>query len=146
MDEVRTILLAEDNPDHAELLMRSFENHRVPNRIFHVRDGEEALNYLFRRGEFADPESSPRPHLILLDLKMPKVNGIEVLQSIRAAEDLADVPVVMLSSSDAEPDVEQAYGLHVNSYLVKPLDFGRFAQLMDDVGYYWLNWNYRPKL
>lgn len=146
MDEVRTILLAEDNSDHAELLMRSFENHRVPNKIYHVRDGEEALNYLFRRGEFADAQLSPRPHLILLDLKMPKVNGIEVLQSIRAAEEFADVPVVMLSSSDAEPDVEQAYGLHVNSYLVKPLDFSQFAQLMDDVGYYWLNWNYRPKL
>ena len=146
MDEVRIILLAEDNPDHAELLMRSFQNHRVPNKIYHVRDGEEALNYLFRRGEFADPAVSPRPHLILLDLKMPKVNGIEVLQSIRAAEEFADVPVVMLSSSDAEPDVEQAYGLHVNSYLVKPLDFGRFAELMDDVGYYWLNWNYRPKI
>ena len=146
MDEVRTILLAEDNPDHAELLMRSFKGHRIPNKIYHVRDGEEALDYLFRRGDFADPERSPRPHLILLDLKMPKVNGIEVLQSIRAAEEFADVPVVMLSSSDAEPDVEQAYGLHVNSYLVKPLDFGRFAELMDDVGYYWLNWNYRPKL
>ena len=146
MDELRTILLAEDNPDHAELLMRSFKNHRVPNKIYHVRDGEEALDYLFRRGEFADPELSPRPHLILLDLKMPKVNGIEVLQSIRAADEFADVPVVMLSSSDAEPDVEQAYGLHVNSYLVKPLDFARFAELMDDVGYYWLNWNYRPKL
>ncbi|MDH3712300.1 MAG: response regulator [Gammaproteobacteria bacterium] len=145
MDEVRIILLAEDNVDHAELLMRSFENHRVPNKIYHVRDGEEALSYLFRRGEFADPELSPRPHLILLDLKMPKVNGIEVLQRIRAAEEFLDVPVVMLSSSDAEPDVEQAYGLHVNSYLVKPLDFGQFAQLMDDVGYYWLNWNYRPK-
>jgi CheY-like chemotaxis protein len=146
MDEVRIILLAEDNPDHAELLMRSFKNHRVPNKIYHVIDGEEALDYLFRRGEFADPDLSPRPHLILLDLKMPKVNGIEVLKSIRAAEEFADVPVVMLSSSDAEPDVEQAYGLHVNSYLVKPLDFGQFAQLMDDVGYYWLNWNYRPKL
>jgi CheY-like chemotaxis protein len=146
MDEVRIILLAEDNPDHAELLMRSFKNHRVPNKIYHVIDGEEALDYLFRRGEFADPDLSPRPHLILLDLKMPKVNGIEVLKSIRAAEEFVDVPVVMLSSSDAEPDVEQAYGLHVNSYLVKPLDFGQFAQLMDDVGYYWLNWNYRPKL
>jgi CheY-like chemotaxis protein len=146
MDEVRIILLAEDNPDHAELLVRSFKNHRVPNKIYHVRDGEEALDYLFRRGEFADPDLSPRPHLILLDLKMPKVNGIEVLESIRAADEFVDVPVVMLSSSDAEPDVEQAYGLHVNSYLVKPLDFGQFAQLMDDVGYYWLNWNYRPKL
>lgn len=146
MDELKIILLAEDNPDHAELLIRSFENHRVPNKIYHVRDGEEALNYLFRRDDFADPELSPRPHLILLDLKMPKVNGIEVLQAIRAEDDFADVPVVMLSSSDAEPDVEQAYGLHVNSYLVKPLDFGQFAQLMDDVGYYWLNWNYRPKL
>ena len=146
MDEIKVILLAEDNPDHAELLKRSFENHRVPNKIYHVADGEKALDYLFRRGEFTDPTCSPRPHLILLDLKMPKVNGIEVLQSIRNTEEFADVPVVMLSSSDAEPDVEQAYGLHVNSYLVKPLEFGKFAQLMDDVGYYWLNWNYRPKL
>ena len=111
-----------------------------------MEDGEEALDYLFRRGKYTDPDDSPRPHLILLDLKMPKINGIEVLQSIRGSEEYADVPVVMLSSSDAEPDVEQAYGLHVNSYLVKPLDFAQFAQLMDDVGYYWLNWNYRPKL
>ena len=146
MEGPKIILLAEDNPDHAELLKRSFRNHRVPNVIYHVMDGEEALAFLFRRGAYSDPETSPRPHLILLDLKMPKVNGMEVLEAIRDAEEYADVPVVMLSSSDAEPDVEQAYGLHVNSYLVKPLDFGQFAQLMDDVGYYWLNWNYRPKL
>ncbi len=146
MDETKVILLAEDDLDHAELLMRSFKDHRVPNRIYHVDDGERALEYLFRRGDYSDPQASPRPHLILLDLKMPKIDGMEVLQSIRGSEDFADVPVVMLSSSDSEPDVEQAYGLHVNSYLVKPLDFGKFAQLMDDVGYYWLNWNYRPKL
>lgn len=145
MQETKVILLAEDNPDHAELLKHSFKNHRVPNRIYHVMDGEEALDYLFRRGAYADETLSPRPHLILLDLKMPKVNGIEVLQSIRNAPEYIDVPVVMLSSSDAEPEVELAYGLHVNSYLVKPLDFAQFAQLMDDVGYYWLNWNYRPR-
>ncbi len=145
MQETKVILLAEDNPDHAELLKHSFKNHRVPNRIYHVMDGEEALDYLFRRGKYADASLSPRPHLILLDLKMPKVNGIEVLQSIRNAPEYIDVPVVMLSSSDSEPEVEQAYGLHVNSYLVKPLDFAQFAELMDDVGYYWLNWNYRPR-
>ena len=107
----KNILLAEDNSDHAELLKRSFRNHRVPNQIFHVMDGEEALDYLFHRGKYVALESSPRPDLILLDLKMPKVNGMEVLKEVREAEEFEDVPVVMLSSSDAEPDVEQAYGL-----------------------------------
>ena len=142
----KIILLAEDNADHAELLKHSFRNHRVANRIYHVSDGEEALDYLFRRGRYANPADSPRPHLILLDLKMPKVSGIGVLQSIRAADEYAGVPVVMLSSSDADADVEQAYGLHVNSYLVKPLEFDAFSNLMHDLGYYWLQWNNRPSL
>ncbi len=147
------ILFVEDNPDHAELVMRSFEDHPVDNRIHHVADGEAALDYLFRRGKYADPENSPRPNLMLLDLRLPKVDGLEVLSSIRnhredldpdgsIHSELQRIPVVILSTSQAEPDVSRAYQLHANSYLVKPLDFADFSSMMDDLGLYWLSWNH----
>ncbi len=138
------ILLVEDNPSHAELVIRSFEDHRVANTIHHASDGEAALDYLFRRGEYADPEKSPRPHMILLDLHLPKISGLEVLKEIRTSKELDNMPVVILTTSHAEMDVCKAYEYHANSYLVKPLDFGKFTQLMDDLGFYWLGWNYHP--
>ena len=134
MPEKKKILIVDDEPQLAGFVKTMLETRNY--EVISAADGVEGLQ----------KAESEQPHLILLDLKMPKINGMEVLQSIRGCEDFADVPVVMLSSSDSEPDAEEAYGLHVNSYLVKPLDFGKFAQLMDDVGYYWLNWNYRPKL
>ena len=142
--EPLTILFVEDNPDHAELVMRSFEDHRVANRIFHLPDGEAAIEYLFRRGDYAEPSISPRPHVILLDLRLPKVDGLEILKIIRSSDDLRTIPVVILTTSHAEMDVSRAYEYHANSYLVKPLDFEKFTKLMDDLGFYWLGWNHYP--
>ena len=141
-----SILLVEDNIAHAELVMRSFEEHRITNTITHVTDGEQALDYLFQRGAFADKQKSPRPHVILLDLRLPRIDGIDVLKRIRAAEEeaLRRVPVVILTTSEAEQDVAQAYERHANSYVVKPLDFEGFTGLMDDLGFYWLGWNHYP--
>ena len=139
-----TILLVEDNPAHAELVLRSFEDHRVANTIVHLSDGESALDYLFRRGSFADPEESPRPHVILLDLRLPRKDGLEVLREIRASDDLHTLPVVILTTSEAEKDVTMAYRQHANSYVVKPLDFEGFMALMENLGFYWLGWNYYP--
>ncbi|MCP3958980.1 MAG: response regulator [bacterium] len=138
------ILFVEDNPDHAELVMRSFEDHRVANQIHHLTDGEAALDYLLRRGPYSDPEKSPRPHVVLLDLRLPKVDGLEVLKIIRSSEGLEKIPVVILTTSHAELDVGKAYEYHANSYLVKPLDFDKFTKLMDDLGFYWLGWNHYP--
>jgi len=138
------ILLVEDNPDHAELVKRSFQEHRMLNKIYHVSDGEAALDYLFRRGMYADPGTSPRPHVILLDLRLPKVDGLQVLGEIKTDEDLRLIPVVVLTTSEAEKDLARAYSHHANSYLVKPVDFGKFVQLMNDMGFYWLGWNRQP--
>jgi CheY-like chemotaxis protein len=139
-----TILLVEDNLPHAELVKRSLEGHQIPNRIYHVTDGEAALAYLFRQGVYADPATSPRPHVVLLDLRLPKLSGLEVLREIRASRELHTVPVVVLTTSTAERDIASAYEHHANSYLVKPVDFAQFTQLMQELGFYWLNWNYYP--
>ncbi|RMH16146.1 MAG: response regulator [Acidobacteria bacterium] len=145
-DKAPTILLVEDNPAHAELVMRCFENHRLDNLIHHVVDGEAALDYLFRRGAYADPAASPRPSVILLDLRLPKIDGLEVLKTMKRTEagELARIPVVVLTTSHAQRDVDRAYAHHANSYLVKPLDFERLAEMLEDVGVYWLGWNYGP--
>ena len=142
--EPLTVLLVEDNEDHTELILRNLRNHRVANKIFHVADGEEALDYLFRRGDYTDPATSPRPHVVLLDLRLPKIDGLEVLKEIRTSDELTRTPVVILTTSKAEQDVAQAYEYHANSYLVKPVDFDSFARLMDDLGFYWLGWNHYP--
>ena len=139
-----TILLVEDNPAHAELVVRSFEDHRVANKIIHLSDGESALDFLFRRGPYTDPKDSPRPHVILLDLRLPRMDGLEVLKNIRASDELHTLPVVILTTSEAERDVAKAYERHTNSYVVKPLDFKGFTTLMKDLGFYWLGWNYYP--
>ena len=142
--EAFVILLVEDNQDHTELVIRSFQDHRVANKICHVTDGDAALNYLFRRGEYSDPEKSPKPHVILLDLRLPKIDGLEVLKEIKAEKDLAHIPVVILTTSEAEKDVTTAYDYHANSYLVKPVDFDKFTQMINDLGLYWLAWNHKP--
>lgn len=137
-----TILLVEDNSAHAELISHCFEDHQIANTIYHISDGESALDYLFRRGGYADPQHSPRPHMVLLDLKLPRVDGLEVLQRIKQSPDLRNIPVVILTTSEAEQDVARAYKHHANSYLVKPIDFAKFTQLMDKLGCYWLARNY----
>jgi DNA-binding response OmpR family regulator len=101
---------------------------------------------LFYRGEFSDPHSSPRPHVILLDLRLPRVDGIDVLRAIKENESLKTIPVVVLTTSEAEKDVAKAYYNHANSYLVKPVGFQEFKKLMDDLGFYWLGWNTNPEV
>jgi CheY-like chemotaxis protein len=140
------ILLVEDNADHAELVMRSFREHRVANVIRHVDDGESALNYLFRRGVFAHAESSPRPDLVLLDLRMPRVDGFEVLRQVKASPDLHRLPVVVMTTSSNEADITRAYDENANSFVVKPADFSQFSRLIQDLGFYWLTWNQSPLL
>lgn len=136
-----TILLIEDNSAHAELVMRNFEDHLVANKIMWVEDGAAALDYLFRRGKYADDSAYPMPQLILLDLRLPKIDGIEVLKEIKRDEALRNIPVVVLTTSDAETDIAKAYTHHVNNYVVKPVDFNSFTKLMKDLGLYWLCWN-----
>ncbi len=138
------ILLVEDDPAHAEIVIRNLEGFRVANRLMHVDDGQKALDYLYRRGEFAEPESAPRPGLILLDLRLPKVDGLEVLETVKSDPDLCQIPVVVLTTSAAEADMMRAYKNHANSYLVKPVAFQDFVEMMKVIGYYWLVWNEYP--
>lgn len=142
--EPLVILLVEDNEDHAELVMRSMRDQRVANIIYHVTDGQQALDFLFHQGPYNKSGSSPHPNLILLDLRLPKVDGLEVLKTIKETPHLQRIPVVILTSSDAESDIARSYDHHANSYIVKPLDFRTFTKLMDDLGFYWLGWNARP--
>jgi CheY-like chemotaxis protein len=137
------VMLVEDNPDHAELVIRTMESHHIPIRILHISDGEAALDYLLRRNSYSDPETSPRPFIILLDLRLPRVDGLEVLRMIKEGEDLRNIPVIILTTSDAEKDMMSAYENYVNSYLVKPVGFEDFSNLMNDLGGYWLGWNKR---
>jgi CheY-like chemotaxis protein len=138
------ILLVEDDDDHAEVVVRAMEGHLVGNRIYRVADGEAALDYVFRRGIYSDPELSPTPNVILLDLRLPRVDGLEVLETIKNSADTRQIPVVVLTSSEAERDMVSAYQHHANSYLVKPVDFGKFSGMMQALGFYWLAWNRRP--
>jgi len=136
------ILLIEDNPAHAELIIRSLEDHQLPSDIYHANDGEVALDYLFRRGPYQKASENPLPHIILLDIRMPKIDGIQVLKEIKTSDELKHIPVIVLTTSEAEKDVASAYENYANSYLVKPVDFDKFMQLMEELGFYWLNWNH----
>ncbi len=138
-----TVLLVEDDPDHAELVTFALQDQQVANTVYHVPDGQAALDYLFRRGDYAEPDKSPRPHLILLDLRLPKVDGLEVLKEIKTCQDeeLRRIPVVVLTSSEAQKDTAAAYDYRANSYVVKPVDFAKFQQLVADLSFYWLVWN-----
>jgi len=144
MGEPLFIMLVEDNADHAELVIRTMENHRIANRIKHFSDGQTALDYLLRRGEYSDPKASPRPHIILLDLRLPRIDGLDVLHAIKQENELKGIPVIILTTSEAERDVTRAYDNYVNSYLVKPVGFEDFNKLMEDLGFYWLGWNTNP--
>lgn len=144
MGEPVLVMLVEDNADHAELVMRTLEDHRIANRIRHFSDGQSALDYLLRKPPYEEADANPRPHVILLDLRLPRVDGLEVLSVIKEQDDLKNIPVVVLTTSEAERDVARAYSNHVNSYLVKPVGFDEFSKLMNDLGFYWLGWNRHP--
>ena len=143
--EPLVLLLIEDNAAHAEMVKRSFEQHKVANVIQHVDNGQKALDYLFREGEYTDAGKYPLPHCILLDLRLPKVDGLEVLRQIKTSDDLLKTPVVVLTTSAADRDIAMAYEYHANSYVVKPMDFAKFEALMEDLGYYWMIWNKNSK-
>ena len=135
------VLLVEDNDDHAELVMRQMADHRITNKVVRLADGQEALDYLFRKGIFEDSEVSPRPHVIFLDLRLPKVDGLDVLKVLKDSDEVRDIPVVVLTTSEGERDVTKAYLNHTNSYVVKPVDYHKFRDLMDNLGFYWMSWN-----
>ncbi|MDD2366057.1 MAG: response regulator [Desulfuromonadaceae bacterium] len=137
------ILLVEDDPAHAEIVRRNLEGFRVANHLEHVTDGQEALDYLHGVGRWSDLKPT-RPHIVLLDLRLPKVDGLEVLRIIKEDPGLNSIPVVILTTSAAESDMIKAYERRVNSYLVKPLDLSQFVELIASLGYYWLAWNKKP--
>jgi CheY-like chemotaxis protein len=140
-DDAMVVLLVEDNPHHAEMIFRLLRNCCIAHRIQHVSDGEAALDYLYRRGPYADDLMYPTPHLVLLDLRLPKVDGLDVLKQIKSSEDLRSLPVVVLSSSDADRDIAAAYRQYANSYLVKPIDYEKFTVMIETLGLYWLTLN-----
>lgn len=144
MDETSIILLVEDNESHALLAVRGLAQYPGKHKVMQVSDGETALDYVFRRGEFSDFKKSPRPDLILLDLRLPRIDGIDVLREIKESEDLRAIPVVVLTSSMAEPDIVRAYFFHANSYIVKPIDFDEFRKQMVEIANYWLKRNIKP--
>jgi two-component system, response regulator len=140
------LLLAEDNASDAELILESLATYNLGDRMFTVRDGEEALDFLFGRGPFVTRAQDPLPRLVLLDVKLPKVSGLDVLAALRADPRTLTVPIVMLTSSNLERDVARAYELGANSYVQKPMDFGRFRDVVRMVGSYWLNTNEPPPI
>lgn len=141
-----TILLVEDNEDHAELVIRNLEEQDIDHVIYHVQDGEAALDYLFHRGAFLNEDDAPRPELILLDLRLPKIDGLSVLKEIKDCEDLKIIPTIILTSSESDSDISSAYSNHANSFLVKPMDFQNYTQLMREMGLYWLACNTSPQV
>jgi two-component system response regulator len=139
------ILLAEDNERDAEMTLRGLRKHNLSNRVHRVKDGAEALDFLFCTGAYADRGQEDLPKLILLDLKMPKVDGIEVLRRIKSEERTRALPVVMMTSSNEERDVVESYRLGVNSYIVKPIEFAGFAEVVAKIGFYWVLSNRVPE-
>lgn len=132
------ILIVEDNPHDAEMALRALKKNNLTNKVLVVHDGEEALDFVFAKGKFADREKSRRPKVILLDLKLPKIDGLEVLREIKSNPVTKVIPVVMLTSSNEESDLVKSYELGVNSYIVKPVDFDKFVDAIRDLGFYWL--------
>ena len=139
------ILLVEDNPQDAELTIRALKKRNFADRFFVVEDGAAALDFIFCRGRYAERDIAHPPKVVLLDVKLPKLNGLEVLREIRADERTRSIPVVMVTSSREDPDIKTAYELGANSYVVKPVDFDAFTEAMSYVGFYWLLTNQAPK-
>ena len=140
------VLLVEDNIHDAEMTIRALRKVNLANNLFHVKDGEEALDFIFAQGQFASRETSHLPKVILLDIKMPKVDGIEVLRQLKSREESKIIPVVIMTSSKEEQDIINSYQLGVNSYVVKPVDFEGFAKAVSQLGLYWLLTNQPPEL
>ena len=144
-DDPITILLVEDDLAHAEIVRRNLSHSRVANRLYHVEDGQAALDFLLHQDLYANPEHSPRPTLILMDLRLPKVDGLEVLRRIKMLEELKSIPTIILTTSAAKTDIVGAYLQGACSYLVKPVDFDKFTKLMGAFDFYWLALNCFPE-
>lgn len=139
------ILLVEDNPRDAELTIRALKKNQLANKLFRVEDGVEALDFLFARGQFADRKQDDTPKVILLDLKLPRISGLEVLRIIKEDDRTRSIPVVVVTSSAEDPDVNAAYQLGANSYVIKPVQFEAFIEAMSKLGIYWLAVNHPHK-
>jgi two-component system, response regulator len=138
------IILVEDNPADVEMTLEALHENHLANRVKVLSDGEEAINYIFRQGQYADCGICEHPALILLDLNLPKISGIEILNRIRADERTKNIPVVVLTSSRLDKDRIESYNLGVNSYIVKPVEFDNFAHAVAQIGYYWVVLNKPP--
>ena len=139
------VLLVEDNINDAELTIRELKKHHMANNLVHVKDGEEALDFIFATGKYAGTRDiSYPPRVVLLDIQMPKVNGMEVLQKIKSDDRTKKTPVVILTSSKEDPDIQKCYNLGANSYIVKPVNFESFAEAIKNLGFYWLLLNQPP--
>jgi two-component system response regulator len=138
------ILLVEDNQYDAEMTIRALKKVNLANKLVHLHDGEEAINFLFGKNEFAERDITVLPKVILLDIKMPKVDGIEILRQVKANENTRKIPVVIMTSSKEEQDIINSYAIGVNSYVVKPVDFEGFAKAVSQLGLYWLLTNQPP--
>jgi CheY-like chemotaxis protein len=139
------ILLVEDSPEDAELTIRTLRQRNLANRLHHVEDGAAALDFLFGRGQFAGRDVNTRPKVVLLDLKLPKVDGLAVLRAMREDPRTRDVPVVVITSSKEDRDLDEAYRLGANSYVVKPVDFNQFSEAVGQLGLYWVLINEVPR-
>ncbi len=138
------ILLVEDNPNDAELALRALKKNNLANHVAVVTDGEEALDFVFARGKYVHRKVEEGPRIILLDLKLPKVDGLEVLRAIKGDPRTKIIPIIVLTSSKEEKDVVEGYKLGANSYILKPVDFDKFVDAVRDIGYYWLLLNQSP--
>src|SRR5262245_16268197 len=138
------ILLVEDNVFDAELTLRALQRRHLANKVIHVKDGEEALNFLFGRGAFSLRKPNDHPKVVLLDLKLPKVDGLEVLREMKSNEKTRTIPVVVLTSSKEQQDIIESYQLGVNSYIVKPVEFENFSEAIAELGFYWVVLNQPP--
>ena len=135
------IVMVEDNPNDAELMIRALRSNKIVNSLIVLEDGEQALDYFFCDGQYADRESLVTPKVIFLDIKLPKVNGLEVLKQLKSDDRTRKIPTIILTSSKQDPDIETAYNLGVNSYVVKPVDFNIFKETINQLGSYWLGVN-----
>lgn len=138
------ILLVEDNPQDVELTIRALKKHNITNRLIVLEDGAEALDFVFCRGKYTQREITNHPKVILLDVKLPKVSGLEILKAIKGDVRTRTIPIVMVTSSKQDPDIKTAYEFGANSYVVKPLDFNVFVEAMSHLGLYWLLVNKAP--
>lgn len=144
-DKIIHLLLVEDRKADAELAILALQDHKLINNIKWVKDGQEAIDFLFAQNDYSDRIGAANPKLVLLDLKMPKVDGLQVLKAIRSNEKTRKIPVVVLTTSREEQDIVEAYDLGVNSYIVKPVDFDNFTKSVQELGFYWLLLNEPPE-